>query len=102
MPVLDPILMQNLVAVLRAGYSVDHMAAADVMEKLYRQVRAGNELSEAVEEAIIEGRAYAATKDLVERTDAEHLPASEWIDRVHEIQFGLIRQAIDQAKDDEG
>jgi hypothetical protein len=55
MPLLDPIRMLNLVAYLRSGQDLDHIGAADLIEKLYAQVRAGNALSEAVSDAIVAG-----------------------------------------------
>jgi hypothetical protein len=55
MPLLDPVRMQQLVAYLRSGQDLDHLAAAELIEKLYKQVRAGSALSEGVEQAVIAG-----------------------------------------------
>lgn len=62
---LDPHLMQQLIAYLRNGQDVEHMAAADLIEKLYNQVRAGNALSEAVSEAVVAGRVVAGGAELL-------------------------------------
>lgn len=65
MPLLDPHRMQQLVAYLRSGQDVDHLAAADLIEKLYAQVRAGNALSEAVSEAVVQGRVVRRGAELL-------------------------------------
>ena len=69
MPLLDPIQMQNLVAYLRSGQDPDHIGAADMIEKLYTQVRAGNALSEAVSEAVVAGRVVKGGVGLLELHD---------------------------------
>jgi len=69
MPLLDPNRMLQLVAYLRSGQDVEHMAAACLIEKLYNQVRAGNALSEAVSEAVVAGRVVKGGVELLRLHD---------------------------------